>query len=116
MTLQEKAECLGLRKNGATLQWLADNYGLTKQRSHQIVNACEMVDSGRSPKYKKVIYPAIRQWMLQNRISYCDLANMCGIHMQVVSGGLNGEHEMKLSTADALLRATGLTYEEAFRK
>lgn len=117
-TDEGKAALRQALKDGATLQQLADEHGVSKQRMAQITGAVR-----RMKAWNKTysIYPAIDSWMKYNRVTYAMLTDMIGYATSAsaqvaVQRRLMGEREMYKGFIDSLLRVTGLTYEEAFRK
>ena len=61
-------------------------------------------------------YPAIHRWMAENRVSGRELARRMDVPCDTVYGVLRGQNYPGMHTIKALLRATGMTFEEAFRE
>jgi hypothetical protein len=116
LTRAQKEEAYELRQEGATLQWLGDKYGLTRERMRQILEVYEARRNGISGSLKSCKYPALKHWMIVNDLNYTRLARLCGTTMESVRNGLTERTDIKKKTIDAILEVTGLTYEEAFRK
>ena len=62
----------------------------------------------------KVPYIGLRNWMLENRVTFTALSEMCGKNS--IHGSLIGKGDPRKSTIDMILKVTGLTYEECFRE
>ena len=69
----------------------------------------------------RIIYPGIREWMLDAGASIPEAARACGIPEQTLRGWLQGTPKAKRGESmpkwaiDRMLAWTGLTYEQAFR-
>lgn len=59
-------------------------------------------------------YPNIRKWMIENRVSERRFANMTGICQSTISFILNGKKRPSMASINKVLKATGMTFEEAF--
>lgn len=116
MTREQKEEAYQLREMGATLQYLGDKYGLTRERMRQILEVYEAKRMGISQRLKSCQYPAIRRWMIVHDVTYCKFGKLCGTTMDAIRNGLTEKTDIKKKTIDAILSVTGLTYEEAFKK
>lgn len=116
MTREQKEEAYQLREEGATLAYLGDKYGLTRERMRQILEVYEAQRMGISERLRNCQYPNIRRWMIIRGYTYCKLANLCGSTMDTVRNGLIGKTDFRKKTIDAILAVTEMTYEEAFKK
>lgn len=116
MTREQKEEAYQLREMGATLQYLGDKYGVTRERIRQILEVYEARRHGISDSLKNCKYPALRHWMIVNDANYTRLAKLCGTTMDAIRNGLTEKTDIKKKTIDAILSVTGFTYEEAFKK
>lgn len=66
---------------------------------------------------KRVKYVGLRQWMLRNRISISELERRCFPDKTCrMLRSLTGPYEPGKRNIDAILKATGLTYEECFKE
>ena len=114
MTNKEKADAYFMRLNGMSLREIADKFGVTYQCIAQILPAT-------SPAFRhptnadKCIYPAIREYMQKNRMTYNRLAALCGITPMTIYRSLNKEVNPTKKTIDRVLEVTQMTYEEAFK-
>lgn len=96
------------RKQGKSFQQIADAHGVTKQAIQSAIRKY----GNRNVKSTTVIFPGLRRWMTDNRIYVKDLENLTGYSLRY------GLHTGKLSNTkvNAIMEATGLTYEQAFGK
>lgn len=108
---KDKAEAYYMRLEGHTLQEIANKYGVTKQAVSQFLPR----GLNKYEKYAKgCIYPAIARWMIKNKMSYMSLSESTGINSATLRVALSGKTSPTKFTVDGILKATGLTYEEAF--
>ena len=117
-TEEDRAAMREALRNGKTLQEIGSELGVSRQRVAQIVGAVRpMKEWNRTYS----IYPAIDSWMKFHRVTYAQLTEMLGYSpsassQAIVAKRLMGDAEFYKSLIDSLLRVTGMTYEEAFRK
>lgn len=115
-TKKEKLEMLAMRNSGSSLQAIGDAYGITRERVRQILNYLKE-DHSQTYAVQKCIFPNIANWMRENdTVTIGGLADKLGISRQIVSWTLTGERDPKKKTIDAILRETGMTYEQAFSR
>lgn len=115
MTQEQKNTALEMRKEGFSLQEIANEMGVTRERIRQItpagIRAYRFSDS-----YERCIYPNITAWMRANRFSYTRFAEHLQLSPATLHHALTGKHLVSKFTIDAILAATGMSYEEAFKK
>lgn len=113
MTIDQKVEAYRMRLEGASLQSIADTFGVTRERIHQILPG-----EGKSWRDDAVLsrcaYPGIAQWLFDNRINYAKFAGLTGFAQATISRWMNGTHKLSKSAIDKILEVTGMTYEQAF--
>lgn len=97
---------------GMTYEQIAEFFGVTTQRVHQLQRADDAKDGFRANVASKVKYVGLRNWMFENRINLNELKNLSGL--TGITKPLTGTCEPSKHTIDAILRVTGLTYEECF--
>ena len=115
MTNKDRADAYLMRLEGASLQEVADRFGVSKQCISQMLPTQER--SYQKPRdVKMCVYPAIREFMDRNRCTYSRLAAMTGIGKNKLRRGLIGETEMTMSTINKILDVIEIPYEDAFRK
>lgn len=59
-------------------------------------------------------YPMLKKYMEKNNINVSELAKQCNIPQPTMWRIVNGSDTIKKSNIDAILRATGMTYEVCF--
>lgn len=116
MTNDQKVEAYRMRLEGATLQSIADKFDVSLERVRQIIPPIEGRSWNLYGIQDKCVYPGIAQWLLDNHYTYTKLAELAGVPMATVSRWMNGVHKPNKSAIDKILKATGLTYEQAFGK
>ena len=100
----------------STLQKVADQYGISRQRVAQIAGP---VYRERFIEKTYSVYPAIDKWMNENMVSYRKLIDMLGYAYSSPTHTrlkriLMGTYEPRKTQIDGILELTGLSYEEAF--
>lgn len=104
-----------MRKNGASLKDIADSLGVSKQRIGVILR-----NTGRATckprNTHSIIFPSIRKYLNENRMSISRFAVLCNISGQTMNRAITGQTDMLKRTIDQILRVTGMTYEEAFKE
>ena len=106
------------REKGLTYQQIADKHGVSKQC---VAQAC-----GRQKTYyyrynNRCVYPVLRQWLNDNKISIRELLNRMGLtsspeNYDSIGDKLRGDTELKKSDIDKLIQITGITYEKLFKE
>lgn len=108
-----------MRKNGMTHQEIADEFGLSRQRVHQLIG-------NRSRGHfwyvteDRCKYEGLRNWMNENEVGVTELTrriyhNAHPNNQANISYKLRG-NQATIEFIERILDVTGLTYEEAFRK
>ena len=62
------------------------------------------------------VYPHIKAWKLNTGITNNDLAALSGLSVNAVGSYLRGSEKMPKFFIDIVLKLSGMTYEEAFKK
>lgn len=106
------------REKGLTYQQIADKYGVSKQC---VAGACGKRDIAYFRYDNSCVYPALRGWINDNKISTRELLRLMGMTSYGQNHAnlryrLNGKGEFTKSDIDKLLEITGMTYEELFRE
>lgn len=119
MTNEQKAQAYLMKLNGMSLEEIGQHFGVTRERIRQIIpTSPEESRSGyrakQRSKYDRVAYPALAQWLYDHRYTFSRFAREIGCTGQAVGRWLKGENNVPKSAIDAMLKLTGLTYEEAF--
>ena len=100
-----------MRDAGLTYESIGEILGVSRQAVHQAAHAG---NGFRESTVNKVRYIGLRKWMMDNGVSISELERRCGSRR--LSYSLTRDCEPKKKTIDAILRVTGLTYEECFRE
>ena len=108
---------LEMVEQGMTYAEIGRAEGISRQRVFQIIGGRQKPHF-RELTEKECVYIGIRNWLNEHRMSRAKLAReMYGYYhttkVPVVNGALMGSDTSK-HTIDAILRVTGLTYEQAF--
>lgn len=111
LTPEQIAEIQKKYADGMTQKALAAEYGVSQAL---IQKRC----GGPYRSYNKdyIIYKGLREYMAKNAISARKFADMCGIKYVTIYYILTGRNEPRKGSIDKILKCTGLTYEEAFKK
>lgn len=100
-----------MRKKGMTYEEIGEVFGISKQAVYQ---AAHPGDGFHAGAVMKVSYTGLRKWMLDNRVTFTMLGELCG--RPRLYGSIVGKTEPRKDTIDAILKVTGLTYEECFKE
>lgn len=106
------------RENGLNYQQIADKYGVSKQC---VAQACGKQDIFHFQYNNTCVYPGLRKWINDNKISTSELVRLMGMtaygqNCANLRNRLNGETELKKSDIDKLIEITGMTYDKLFRE
>jgi transcriptional regulator with XRE-family HTH domain len=110
------------RAKGKTYQEIADMFGVTRQAVGQ---ACRKSQPARfrflTPE--NCIYPLVRKWMNDNKITRAELCRRMGYetiggnNVTRINAFLKGENSTTPKAfIDRVINVTGLTYEEIFQQ
>ena len=118
---ERNAKMYELRKEGYTHQKIADEFGLSCQRVNQILaERCEGKFRGWTEE--RCVYPGIRKWLNDNKISCSELGrilyghNLDGCCRETLAGTLKGKFTPKFAMINKLIDVSGMTYEQLFRE
>ncbi|MPN40624.1 hypothetical protein SDC9_188162 [bioreactor metagenome] len=110
-----------MRESGKTYQEIADHYGVSRQCIQQHLGTYSP-NKFIASSIRPVIYEGLREWMLKNKVGYTEMIRRIGKTMTMppvkkcMREKLTGRIRLSISDVDDILRVTGLTYEEAFRR
>ena len=122
MTNEKLLDMVRMRINGCTFAEIGDKYGITRQAAEQSIKSiCGVKRSGRrkvSPKiYMNIIYPNIRDKMIELELGYSSLANKTGKSVTTIRNVLTGFiRNPKVNLAKQIASALNMNVDEAFRK
>ena len=115
---EKSLQMIADREMGMTLPAIAKKYGVSRQRVQQV--CAKYVPNMFIPiTPEKCVYPILRKWMNENRVSKYELIRRMGnfshpsLSIQM-SRWMRGEGYPLKQTIDKILAATGLTYEQLF--
>jgi plasmid maintenance system antidote protein VapI len=113
MTKKDKADAYFLRLNGCSVEEIAQRFGVSKQRISQILPRFDR-SFQKTRNSDRCIYPVIKKYLLDNRLTYRRFAIICGLHPNSLYRNLVGDCDFSKRTIDKILAVTGMTYEQAF--
>lgn len=99
-------EYLAMREMGLTYQAIADYYNVTKQAVYSSLHY------QRTKSGCRLAYPAITKWLVEHHVTIKELEDRTGYHLY--AGLCKGK--LTSDCINAILRETGLSYEDAFRR
>lgn len=105
LTKEQKIEMFSMKLDGKTFQEIAAKFSISTNQVRSILSNRVVT------QYK---YPNLANWLKANNLTQTNLATMTGFVPSQISLLLLGRHDIRKSTIDAILNATGLTYEVAF--
>lgn len=111
-------QIIAMRRDGATHAQIAEAFGISRQRSHQICGK-RRVYSFRQITPKQCIYGNIRDYLNRTRTSIYEVTRQIYGYSHSESSNrisriLSGKLNPRKTDIDDILLVTGLTYEEAF--
>lgn len=120
MTNEQKAQAYFMKLKGMSLEEIGQHFDVSRERIRQIIPASP--DESRNQyrarqrrKYENVVFPVLAEWLHEHRYTFHRFAEEIGRSDQSLGRWLRGENEIPKSAIDAILKTTGLTYEEAFQ-
>lgn len=107
-----------LKRNGKTYQYIADLYGISRQRVYQILGKMDQRYFKIIPK-EKVVFSGLRNWLNENKINITELCrrifgNYHTVQRERLNTYLNGKHVMSMPMILKIIDITGLTFEQLF--
>lgn len=108
MTKEQKIDAYIMRLNGASLQTVADKYGVTREYIRQIT----CLEGPR--KNKNYIYPNIADWLFDQGIYAKEFAVMIDASNVSLTNWMLGRTQPTMYHIKKILEVTGMTFEYAF--
>lgn len=106
-SLERARQAREMHERGATWDEVGAFFGVSRQRANQMANY-EPGTRVHKEVLKKLPFKGLREWMLENNVSIKELQRRTGAYVLRNGNGITKR------SIDAILLATGLTYEECF--
>lgn len=116
MTDQQKLDALKMLLEGASYEEVGRKYCVSRQMVYKMFSGVIGKRSAGRKDSGKCVYPVLANWIAENCITQAAFADLIGVHFTNVSKFLLGKSNINKVTIDKILKATGMTYEECFRK
>lgn len=114
MNKEQEAKAMILRLDGKTPKEAAHILGVPEREVESLYY---------KKRYKRSIvgfeatkYIGLDQWMRYHGLTRTQFADKCGIHPSTMTAIMLDNHDFGKSYIDKILKATGMTYEEAFKE
>jgi len=108
------------REKGLTYREIAEKYGVSYQG---VAQACGKSNPNYFKYHKEnaVIYPNLRKWMNDNKVSIFEMVRRCGMercndNAIRLRNQLKGKNHFRKPMIDKLIAITGMKYEELFKE
>ena len=116
---QQQAIKLRIEEN-MTYQEIADTMGISKEYVSQLLNGIAKRNNFHRWAWDSSPFPALTRWMNENQMTKMDLATALGYSVssnsQYIVYKRLREGRLSIDDVDKLLKITGMTYEELFRR
>lgn len=106
------------RENGMSVTDIAKRYGVSYQA---VLHATAKTGTKYFKNYtaERCVYPNLRQWLNDNKITINEFARRMGLAQgggssSRIIGYFNGRNYPQKETIDKMIEVTGLSYEEMF--
>ena len=114
MTKEDKLKMMEMRLDGYTLNEIGEHFAISSQRVSQLFK--EMLAEKKNEAANKIIYPGLKKWMLENRITVCRMNTELGMtknhnHFMNI---LSGKGKLTIDYIKAIIKYTGCSFEELF--
>ena len=102
-----------MRNQGMTYAAIGKQFGISRQRVHQILNYFKPTEPAytRHRKYR-IMYPNIERWLIEHDCGVNTLAEKAGIDYFKLRSSVNGERTFKREELKALKKVTKMTYDD----
>ena len=114
MTRDQKIEAFTMRIDGYSYREIADKMGISKQAVQDTLKRCLSRGGWDQAFCEKCVYPNIFKYMQDHKINLSEFSTSTGIVYSNLSKFLKGASNPSQASIDKILKATGMTYEEAF--
>lgn len=119
VTEERTRQMIGMRKKGSTYEDIGKAFNISKQRVYSLIGD-QVKNRFKEITSESCVYPNLRKWMNDNRITRAKLCEMLygnrhPVNRNYISSFLKGNTQrVTRETIDKYLMVTGLTYEELF--
>lgn len=113
MTKEQKIEAFTMRLDGYTLEEIGNCFGITKEAVRSMFSRIT-TESGIVKK--QYVYPNIAKWMIENNLNQSYFAKKLECSQNAVSSWLIGRRNPSYRFISIVLKETGMTFEEAFKR
>lgn len=108
------------RAQGMRYEQIGKKYGISRQYVYQLIGG-ETKSRFKTLTEKDCIYPNLRKWMNENKVSRVELTrrlfgNGYANNQNYLCNWLKGKRYPLKKNIDRLIKVTGLTYEELFKE
>ena len=114
MIKEQKIQAYDMLLDGASYQEISHKFGVSCSRLYVLFPVNTSTKRVSQKTLDKIIYPNLKDWIRLNRISISAFAEKAEISYTWMRNILYGEHSPRKVEIDLILKATGMTYEEAF--
>lgn len=106
-----------MRDQGYKHREIAEKFGVSRQYVAQVCGVCD--PAYYVPVDERCIYPNLRIWMNENKVSRKELLRRMGLtgnpgNYERLASYLRGDAHPRKQYIDRMLAATGMTYEKLF--
>lgn len=113
MTNPDRRTAFALRLEGKSWEEIGQALGYCGSTVYADLTACIR----QTPRQPNICYPALRAYVAEHcEGSVLRFSAACGVRVNTLYPLFSGKTAPRQPVIDAILRATGLPYEEAFRK
>lgn len=113
MTREEKIEAFTMRLDGYTLKEIGNHFGVTREAIRGMFSRTT-TESGIARK--RYVYPNIAKWMIENKLNQRHFEKKLKCSQKTVSSWLTGRNDPSYRFISLVLKETGMTFEEAFKR
>lgn len=113
MTRDQKIEAFAMRIDGFTFREIAAKMGVSFQYVQACLQRSISFESQKARLSARIVYPNILKYMRDHKMNLSSFADAVGLTHGSVSRILEGGN-LSRTSIDKILKATGMTYEEAF--
>lgn len=113
MNREQKLEMFAMRLDGYTFQEIGDKYGVTGVAVREALEQAGRGNYWAKNARSRCVYKGLGYWIGIKSMNAKRISEKTGISSGTIERALKGENVCK-NVIDAILKLSGLTYEEAF--